>query len=419
MSYKQDSPPNFGHGVLKYFSMDKEYMNLNHGSFGTPPNAVQEAVAELNKEIEVNPDFFIRKKLYPGLRKVRAQLAKFLNVKTTEVVFALNTSSGVDLVLRNSEWEEGDVIFTLSTTYGSVSNEIDYLSHVPPYPTKSVLELTFPNTRRDEIIQKFREHIRSNPARPGKKRIAMIDSITSTPAVYFPWKEMVAICKEEGVLSVVDAAHAIGQEVNLNLSEAAPDFWVSNCHKWLFAKRSCAVVYIPERNQHFIKSAVPTSFAYSHPKNRAASNFDFAAQFEWNGTLDHSAFLTIPEALEFREWLGGEEKINAYCRDLAFRGGKLVADILGTRILDPVGDLTLNMVNVELPIPPSVPFNKEVMDYIADELFSRHTYTMSFYHNGAWWTRFSAQVWNELSDFEKAGKIWLKVCKKAVEVFGK
>jgi len=49
-------------------------------------------------------------------------------------------------------------------------------------------------------------------------------------------------------------------------------------------------------------------------------------------------------ALEFREWMGGEEKINAYCRDLAFRGGKRLAEIFGTKVLDTVGDLTLNMV---------------------------------------------------------------------------
>ena len=38
---------------------------------------------------------------------------------------------------------------------------------------------------------------------------------------------MVQICKEEGVWSVIDAAHSIGQEVDLDLAKAEPDFWVS------------------------------------------------------------------------------------------------------------------------------------------------------------------------------------------------
>ena len=49
-------------------------------------------------------------------------------------------------------------------------------------------------------------------------------------------------------------------------------------------------------------------------------------------------------ALRFREWLGGEDKINSYCHDLAVAGGKRLAEVLGTQVLDPDGSLTLNMV---------------------------------------------------------------------------
>ena len=59
------------------------------------------------------------------------------------------------------------------------------------------------------------------------KIVAVIDSIASNPGVYLPWKEMVALCRERGILTVVDAAHSTGQEPDINLSEAAPDFWVS------------------------------------------------------------------------------------------------------------------------------------------------------------------------------------------------
>jgi Cys-tRNA synthase (O-phospho-L-seryl-tRNA:Cys-tRNA synthase) len=59
------------------------------------------------------------------------------------------------------------------------------------------------------------------------KIVAIIDSISSRPGAYLPWKDMVAICRERGVLTVIDAAHSVGQEPNINLSEANPDFWVS------------------------------------------------------------------------------------------------------------------------------------------------------------------------------------------------
>lgn len=49
-------------------------------------------------------------------------------------------------------------------------------------------------------------------------------------------------------------------------------------------------------------------------------------------------------ALAFREWLGGEKAINDYCHNLALDGGERLARILGTRVLDETGELTLNMV---------------------------------------------------------------------------
>jgi hypothetical protein len=52
----------------------------------------------------------------------------------------------------------------------------------------------------------------------------------------------------------------------------------------------------------------------------------------------------LPTVLRFREWIGGEEKINEYCHDLALKGGKRLAEILGTRLLDSTGEFTLNMV---------------------------------------------------------------------------
>jgi len=86
--------------------------------------------------------------------------------------------------------------------------------------------LNFPTTQ-SKIIDAFKDHLRAHPASSNKKRVAIIDSIVSNPGVLLPWKEMVQICKEEDVWSVVDAAHSIGQEVDLDLEAAKPDFWVS------------------------------------------------------------------------------------------------------------------------------------------------------------------------------------------------
>jgi len=119
--------------------------------------------------------------------------------------------------------------------------------------------------------------------------------------------------------------------------------------------------------------------------------------------------------MEFRQWLGGEHKINAYCHNLALEGGKRLAELWGTRLMDSTGEFTLNMVNVELPIPGNSAKNAEILDkFVKKMLLERNAYSPPFHHNGAWWTRCSAQVWNELDDFDNIGKIWLEVCAEVV-----
>ena len=112
-----------------------------------------------------------------------------------------------------------------------------YICDLPPHPSVSEFKLNFPTTGAS-ILQDFRVHVdvlsaelQATQRKIGNgtqlKIVAIIDSITSLPGVYLPWKEMVAICRERGILTVVDAAHSVGQEPNINLSEAGPDFWVS------------------------------------------------------------------------------------------------------------------------------------------------------------------------------------------------
>lgn len=61
--------------------------------------------------------------------------------------------------------------------------------------------------------------------------------------------------------------------------------------------------------------------------------------------------LFLYKALDFRKWLGGEERINKYCHGLALEGGKRLAEVLGTHVMDPAGDLTANMVRANVPSP--------------------------------------------------------------------
>lgn len=124
-----------------------------------------------------------------------------------------------------------------TTTFLSLERAVQYISDLPPHPSVSVFQLNFPTTRAS-ILQNFRVHVDTLSSKIQAKQrelgdgtklkiVAVIDSIVSNPGVHLPWKEMVAICRERGILTVIDAAHSVGQEPNINLKEADPDFWIS------------------------------------------------------------------------------------------------------------------------------------------------------------------------------------------------
>ncbi|TFY71154.1 hypothetical protein EVG20_g1849 [Dentipellis fragilis] len=424
------TPPPFGHPMHKYFGFDPAYVNLNHGSYGSMPLPVSNACDTLSRKIESNPDKFMRTELAGLLRSARTRVAKFVGAEPDEVVFVPNASHGVNTVLRNFEWHEGDIIIGTTTTYNAVSRTIQYLHDIPPLPTISTFTLNYPTTQ-EAIIDSYSSHLRTvkatlaakqKPDGPTLKVVAVLDAIVANPGVLYPWKELTQVCREEGVWSVIDAAHNLGQEPNIDLGKVQPDFFISNCHKWLYAKRGSAILYAPKRNQPILKSPFPTPHAYVSPSDPPggpeAPNFIDA--FGWTGTRDPAPYLSVNSALDFREWLGGEAKIYEYCHKVALDGGKRLAELLGTEVLDKTGEQTLTMVNVEIPLSDAVPYTKDVDVFLQNKLLLEwNTYAAHYKHNGKWWVRCSAQVWNEVSDFEYLAKALNAVCPEVEKKFGK
>ena len=82
-----------------------------------------EATNALTLRIESNPDLFHRIEYAPLLTDARKQVAELIGAETDEVVFVMNASMGVTTVLRNFEWEEGDIIFACTSLVSSYLEE--------------------------------------------------------------------------------------------------------------------------------------------------------------------------------------------------------------------------------------------------------------------------------------------------------
>lgn len=80
------------------------------------------------------------------------------------------------------------------------------------------------------------------------------------------------------------------------------------------------------------------------------------------------------------------------------------------------GELTAAMVNVRLPLPPPAHNNADVAAFsrfLEDQMLFEYNCAAAVYpHNGHWWTRLSAQVWNDLSDFDYIGNMFEEIREK-------
>ena len=124
------------------------------------------------------------------------------------------------------------------------------------------------------------------------------------------------------------------------------------------------------------------------------------------GTENTTSFLSIPASIRFRESIGGEMAIQKYTSNLAKQGGIVVSKIWNTQYLYSE---SLSMINVKLPAR----MNAKPDEYIQTFhllLIKKYGLCVSsvFLMDGCCWIRFSAQIWNELVDFEKAARVILK-----------
>ncbi|KAG0317130.1 hypothetical protein BGZ99_006502 [Dissophora globulifera] len=392
------NPGPFGHKQRKNFLFPDNFTQYNHGSYGTFPKVVQDDMLAWHNRVEQNPDLWMRRDLKISLDNIRSQVANLIHCDMNDLALVQNTTVGVNTVLRSFAFLPGDRILQLSTGYPAVLETVRYVCDTHEDLKVVEVPITYPLSD-EEIIKKVDDAIKAHQQlKDGSRiRLAIVDWISSVPAVVQPVKQLVELLQSHGILVYIDGAHSIGQ-VHVDLEDLHPDFYITNAHKWLYSVRGSAVLYVPKRHQHLIH---PTSISADYK-----SGFD--TEFAWSGTQDYSSIMSIGAAIAFRKQYG-EDAIISYTHALAIEGGHAIAKILGTNVLTPYDHQVGNMVNIRLPLKnPDHPNAR--FQWFVDTLLDRYNFfTPTFKHGGQWWTRISAQIYLELDDFVRFGNIWKEV----------
>jgi isopenicillin-N epimerase len=365
------------------WGLDPAVDYLNHGSFGATPRSVLAVQTALREEMERGPVQFLARELPARLDAVRARLAAFLDADASGLVLVPNATHGVQGALDAIAWQPGDEVVHCDHGYGAVKQALCRLNH--RYDVRQVQAIVpFPIERPEQVVEAFAAAI--GP----RTKLVIVDHITSATALVLPAAELVALCRARGVPVLVDGAHAPGL-LPLSIAQLDPDFYTGNLHKWVCAPKGAAVLWVHPSWRERAHPAV-TSHGYG---------LGPAAEFEWTGTFDPTAWLAVPAAIDKLEGFG-LAAMRASNHGLAQEGRERLAHALGTRLPHPDNPAWYGpMAAVQVPWARG-----EDGPALTARLHAEHRIEVPFTrYDSRCFVRISAQLYNHAGQYQRLADI--------------
>lgn len=376
-----------------YWTLNPQIIFLNHGSFGACPFPVLEAQKQVRQELEREPVRFFLREFEPLLDQARDQLAQFVGVEARDLVFVPNATTGVNSVLRSLQLNPGDELLTTDHEYNASRNALEFVADradarivVAPVP--------FPITSKQEIVESVMERVTE------KTKLVLLDHISSQTGLIFPIEEIIQQLSPLRIDTLIDGAHAPGM-LPLNLTEIGATYYSGNCHKWLSSPKGAAFLYVRGRHQQKIRPLTISHGANSPRTDKSR----FQLEFDWTGTGDPSAYLSVPAAIQFMGSLlpGGWPELMSRNHKLVLSARQMLCETLGVEIPAPsemIGSMAC------IPIPDGS------ADELHDELFDRHQIelqVMPWPKSPQRVIRISAQIYNTFEQYQQLAAVLAQV----------
>ncbi len=380
--------------LRSWWTLDPAVTFLNHGSFGACPLPVLEHQRRERDAMEAEPVRYLARDLEGRLDESRRALAGFLGADPRDLVFDPNATTGVNAVLGSLELHGGDEILVTDHGYNACTN---VARHVAARSGASVVTARIPFPIADSAAAVEAVLGAVTP----RTRLALLDHVTSPTALILPLDRLVRELEGRGVAVLVDGAHAPGM-VPLDLERLGASYYTGNCHKWLCAPKGAGFLHVRRELQERVRPAVISHGANSTRTDRPR----FQVEFDWIGTIDPTALLSIPAALEFMASLvpGGWPEILRRNHALVVEARALLARTLAVDL--PCPDAMIGSM-AALPLPdgdPGPQASPLYQDPLQDVIFARAGIEVPVIP----WPgpprrliRVSSQLYNALDDYQR------------------
>lgn len=371
----------FGKDLRHRWLLEEDIHFLNHGSFGACPRDVLVAQSEWRSKMEAQPVKFFTVDGPEGLKRAKKMLADFIGAKDDNVVFVENATTGINAVVRSlmPSFERGDELLTTTHVYGAMRQTLQYAADIMGAKLVEAV-VPFPIASPDEVVEAVKKAITP------KTRFAIIDHVTSPTGLVYPIERIIPLFKERNIPVLIDGAHAPGM-LDINIERYGADFYTGNCHKWMFAPKGCAFLWVAPQHQAKMHAPI-TSHNYKT---------GFHPEFDWIGTRDITPYLAIIASIGFINEFG-KKTIIEHNNALVREARQMIASKWGVTLPAPESMIgTLSTIPLPGNIKASDPLTATLHDTLRDK-YRCELPTIVF--GNSVFIRISAQLYNEMSDYK-------------------
>ena len=324
---------------------------LNHGSFGSSPLSVLKYQDEIRRSWLAQPDeWYFTGKLHEKQKEAARSTIPFLtrddpsSVDDNQICLVENLTVATTAIARR--WSKlikpGDVILILSVAYQASVNILrEYCESSGA--RLEVINITYPPSSSKDITDQVKTQLENLQTKP---RFALLDHISSQPAILLPTAEISHLVRKYGRKDIeiaVDGAHSIGS-TTFDVKDLGCDWFFSNLHKWGFCPAGSTIIYAA--NSDLMKTTM-------HPITSWTWGKGLAIESRFPGTRDFSAILSSPAAMQFlSDWRSPQDETSVtYCHRRVIESASYLADAWGTKDYSPLNpDLIATQAMVRLPL---------------------------------------------------------------------
>ena len=304
------------HAIRQEFPLVNEVVYLNTGTVGISPKPVLEHMLKAIERFEIQGQVAWGES-EAGMNESRKRLAALLGVSPLEIAFTRNATDGVNLVTNGIAWRQGDEVLLSDQEHPAMLFPWTYLQQ-RGYITLKRFEI---DMNPEKTLLNVRKGLRP------QTRLLASSHVTSQAGIRIPDKEICALCKERGILVLLDGAQAVGQ-FPIDLKTIDCDFYTGNLHKWLLGPKGTGFFYV---TQEFLSDNLPSisqegrvdslqptwvgagSGGFDDQKGLSPS--PSAQRFEY-GTRDFGKYASISPLLDWFESLGWQN-VEEHIRELS------------------------------------------------------------------------------------------------------